>query len=290
MLRQFIEAGENGQLDQFDDVIAADAVDHNPFPGQAPGSDGVKQIFAMLMEAFPDLRSPVVALAAEGDKVAAVQRLRGTHHGTFMGAPPTGKSFDVAAIDWVRASGGKFVEHWGLIDQADLLTQLGMMPTTASVPTQRRPLDAETPRGAVGAPEDNKALMKYALGCINDRDMDGFLSLIHQDAVDHTPVPGQAPGRAGWKQRLQKLAGAFSGTTFVLEDQISEIDLVSGRYRFAGLHTGDLMGAPATGKPFAVSAIDMVRIRDGRIVEHWGLFDMPELMSQLGLAPEAPPS
>ena len=62
-------------------------------------------------------------------------------------------------------------------------------------------------------------------------------------------------------------------------------DLVSGRYTFRGRHTGDLMGMPATGNAFEVEAMDMIRVRDGKILEHWGLIDMPALMSQLGLMP-----
>jgi predicted ester cyclase len=66
---------------------------------------------------------------------------------------------------------------------------------------------------------------------------------------------------------------------------VSESDLVSTRHRFTARQTGELLGMPATGKSFEVGAMDMIRWRDGKILEHWGLIDMPATMVQLGLMP-----
>jgi predicted ester cyclase len=52
-----------------------------------------------------------------------------------------------------------------------------------------------------------------------------------------------------------------------------------------GTHTGELLGLPATGRRLEVVGVDMVRVRDGRIVEHRGLTDTVGLMRQLGGVP-----
>ena len=62
-----------------------------PMPIEANGAQGVKEVFATLHEAFPDLHISIEDLIAEGDKVVARERITGTHRGYYMGLPATGK-------------------------------------------------------------------------------------------------------------------------------------------------------------------------------------------------------
>jgi predicted ester cyclase len=55
--------------------------------------------------------------------------MKGTHKGTFMNMPPSGKQVSVKGIDIVRISGGKAVEHWGLFDSLTMMQQVGAIPT-----------------------------------------------------------------------------------------------------------------------------------------------------------------
>ena len=128
--RRFIEEVLNkGNLDVVDELIAEDVIDHNPWPGQSPGSAGVKEQMAMLRNAFPDLRLDIEVEIAEGDLLATVETFTGTHEDMFMGIPASGTKVSVTGIDVVRVSNGKFTEHWGLFDTAAMMEQLGMMPT-----------------------------------------------------------------------------------------------------------------------------------------------------------------
>jgi len=118
-----------GNMSLLDEVLAADLVDHNPAPGQAPGLEGVKQVFSQFRAAFPDFQSTVEDQIAEGDKVVSRVTVRGTHKGDFQGVPATGKQFAQTGIDIVRFAGGKAVERWGEADNLGLLQQLGVIPT-----------------------------------------------------------------------------------------------------------------------------------------------------------------
>jgi steroid delta-isomerase-like uncharacterized protein len=128
LVRRFFVAVAEDDEAALDELIAADASDHTPFPGQAPGVEGVKQIFRMLRTGFPDFRQEVREVIAEGDRVAVRSKLRGTHRGEFLGIPATGRAVEVESIDIMRIADGRFVEHWGLIDQMGLISQLGEMP------------------------------------------------------------------------------------------------------------------------------------------------------------------
>lgn len=119
------EAVATGNLDDFDDVIARDLVDHDPGPNQGPGREGLKDFFRGMRQAFPDLGNEVVEIMATGDKVALRYKLFGTHEGAFMGIAPTGRRFEVAAMQIARFEDGKAVERWGLTDQLGLLQQIG---------------------------------------------------------------------------------------------------------------------------------------------------------------------
>lgn len=130
LYRQFVEEVFNrGNTSAIDELVAPDFVEHEELPPGVPtGREGVKQLSIMLRSAFPDLKATIDDMLAEGDKVAARMTWRGTHKGEFMGIPPSGKNVSVEVIDFVRFAGGKFVEHWGLMDNASMMQQLGAIP------------------------------------------------------------------------------------------------------------------------------------------------------------------
>jgi len=66
-----------------------------------------------------------------------------------------------------------------------------------------------------------------------------------------------------------------------IHDQIAEDDKVTTRKTISGVHTGTLMGVPATGRIVSISVIDIVRVEDGRYVEHWGVNTLPSVLAAL---------
>jgi len=129
LTRRFYAEVSAGNLDVFDELLADEFVDHEELPGDLPqDKNGVKQFFAMLRSAFPDMRMEVEDLIAEGDKVVARIALTATQRGEFMGVPPSGRGVDVQVIDVLRIRDGQAIEHWGIIDGMALMQQLGAIP------------------------------------------------------------------------------------------------------------------------------------------------------------------
>lgn len=122
----FGEAVNTGTL-AFDDLVAADSVDHDPAPGQDPGPQGYRDMFTELRTAFPDLHVEVEHLSATEEDVAFAYTITGTHDGSFQGHDATGKSFQVRGMQIGRFEGGKMVERWGSSDQLGIMTQLGLV-------------------------------------------------------------------------------------------------------------------------------------------------------------------
>lgn len=122
------EAFDAGNVDVFDKYVAVNAVDHNPMPGTPPGLAGMKEMAKGLHVAFPDMKSTIESMTVEGDILTARFRMVATNSGPMMGMPATNKKVDVMGIDQIRWENGKFVEHWGLMDEHKMMEQLGMMP------------------------------------------------------------------------------------------------------------------------------------------------------------------
>jgi steroid delta-isomerase-like uncharacterized protein len=115
-------------LSVLDEIVSLDFVEHEALPPGVPsGREGSIALFSMLLNAFPDFYATVEHLIAEGDQVVLHMTWTGTQEGEFMGIPPTGNRISIGVIDIIRVADGMLVEHWGVMDQATMMQQLGMM-------------------------------------------------------------------------------------------------------------------------------------------------------------------
>ena len=126
-IRRYLdEAWNTGNLDVIDEVMAPGYVRY-----MATGRldrEAQKQRIAGFRRGLPDLRIDVEQMVAEGDLVAFRIQVHGTHMGPLLGVAPTNKPFTITATDVVRMENGAAVEHWGNMDEAGLLRQLGVLP------------------------------------------------------------------------------------------------------------------------------------------------------------------
>jgi steroid delta-isomerase-like uncharacterized protein len=139
--------------------------------------------------------------------------------------------------------------------------------------------------------EDNKLrVRRWTAEGFGAGNLDLAEELIAEDFVNHTPQPGQTPGRAGVKQVVSILRSAFPDLRVTIEQVVAEGDLVAVRDTIRGTHRGPFAGMPPTGKQVTVGRIAIYRVVDGLITEHWANVDQLGLMQQLGALPApAPP-
>ncbi|HLJ66008.1 MAG TPA: ester cyclase [Chloroflexota bacterium] len=131
--RWFEEGCSQGHVDLADELYSPDYVTHSLGPDFRPTLDGLKLFIRALREGLPDVNFPVEDVIAEGDRVAGRLRLRGTHNGTLLGIPATGKRVDVGLMIIARFDeAGKWVEDWACWDQLGMLQQLGVIPAPAA--------------------------------------------------------------------------------------------------------------------------------------------------------------
>jgi len=129
--RWYAEVMNQGNEQVIDEICSEDFVDHDPLPGTGADRAGLHDFVKLVRSAFPDLETTVDDIIAEGDRLAVRSTFRGTHEGDFMGIPATGKKVEVSNYDFVRFENDMCVEHWGTIDSAALMEQLGAVPAGA---------------------------------------------------------------------------------------------------------------------------------------------------------------
>ena len=133
-VRRFHDATTTGDAElisqTIDELVEPDAVIHTPLPIEATGAQLLKEVFARLHRAFPDLHITIEDLIEEGDKVVSRNMVTGTHQGEYMGIPPTGKSVTYNEIFILRFTGGRIAETWGVVDVFSQMKQLGVIPAS----------------------------------------------------------------------------------------------------------------------------------------------------------------
>ncbi len=122
LVRRFFAAIEQGDFGVFDDIVAEDYNDH--LAGQSPGRETLKRYFTGLRSAFADLKLPITAIVAEGNQVAVLNSVRGTHKGDFGAIKATGNQIDAQAFQLYRIANGQLAEHWEVADFMTLIRQL----------------------------------------------------------------------------------------------------------------------------------------------------------------------
>lgn len=114
-----------------------------------------------------------------------------------------------------------------------------------------------------------------------------FEELFAPDYIDHTPQPGGTPDRAGTLRLYKALRAAFPDFHADIHWQVADGDLVTTYKTYHGTHQGAFLGIAPTGKAIAFETVDAMRVRDGKIVEHWGVANLYKLLEQLGALPAA---
>jgi predicted ester cyclase len=107
-------------------------------------------------------------------------------------------------------------------------------------------------------------------------------ALIRYDIVDHNLIPAQGDGLAGLKYWAKSLHQAIPDLTGTVQDTVAETNKIAARVRWAGTHSGDYMGVPATETWVEFESFYILHFTDGLAVEWWDGTDTREALHQAG--------
>ena len=136
--------------------------------------------------------------------------------------------------------------------------------------------------------EQNKQVVaRFVEVCQNQHNLGFADEIMHSEFTNHYRPEGQAivdaPGRpaSGFQRFYGMLLEGFPDATMTIDEQVAERDLVATRKTFRGTHRGELWGLAPTGNRVTWEFIDIFRVRDDKLVEHWTSMDIEALRAQM---------
>ncbi|GCB43236.1 nuclear transport factor 2 family protein [Streptomyces sp. NL15-2K] len=243
LLKGVFERGDTSVVDRF---VRPDYIQHNPL---APdGAEALKYFGAFQRQQYPDLRYDIKRVISEGDLVLV--------HSNIVLTPGTR---GVAAFDIFRFQGGKIAEHWDVLQAVPATTANGNdMFSTVSRPRTEAP-------GRAWLTAYNKRLVtSFVDRLLMNKDLSAVESYVGPEYDQHNPnIPD---GVAGVKAGLGAYFAQFPQLRVTPKRIIAEGDLVA-------VHSHYVETPGERGR----AVIDLFRVRDGKIVEHWdAVQDVPE--------------
>ena len=133
--------------------------------------------------------------------------------------------------------------------------------------------------------QENKAVVERLFEIVNKGDAEGYREVLAEHYVFHGPGGIEANGIDAIIEFASAFFTAFPDLTTTVEEIIAEADKVVARFRISGTHQGEFDGIAATGRTVRFTAISMMRIDGGKVVEEWENFDELGLMQQIGALP-----
>lgn len=109
-----------------------------------------------------------------------------------------------------------------------------------------------------------------------------FEELFADDFVDHTPQPNMTPNKDGVRDLYHRLRAAFPDFHADIHWQAADGELVTTYKTYHGTHEGMFLGMAPTGRKIQFETVDVMRVRNGKITDHWGVANLFSLMQQLG--------
>jgi predicted ester cyclase len=109
------------------------------------------------------------------------------------------------------------------------------------------------------------AVVRAIIAAREESDLETGLELIAAESLDQ----GLRVGREDWRRKWEYMRAGCPDMEVITEHSVENGEWVANRYTIRGTHTGDFFGQPPTGERFEIKGMDMVRVQDGRLVEHW---------------------
>lgn len=264
--RFFDEVVNRHDLTILDQLLAAGFEHSGLLPGVA-GAAEFREACGDMLAAFPDLHLELQQVISAGDTVATRGRWTGTHRGEIMGIPATGRTVDVAYIDFWTVRDGLLAANWVQMDFVGLRQQL--------------------------TEGDLHAIARSIYDAWNARDFDFAVGKTSPD-IEWVVVPlgTGTRGQAGYRRAGESWALAFEDAQVEVTDIIAGDNQVVVEFTGRGTHSGPLPGPggatiPPTGRRVEAHFVDVLEFEDGKIKRGREYFDLASMMAQLGVGAPA---
>ena len=133
----------------------------------------------------------------------------------------------------------------------------------------------------MGTPEKNKEVVELLYNMVfRGHDFSRLDEIMRDDYIQHNE--DVAGGKEGFRQFFEQTFKSIPDFSYTMKKIVADGDIVMMYSSTTGTHTGEWIGNPATGNKLNFDVVDIFRIQDGKIAEHWDVADTLKLFQQLG--------
>lgn len=131
--------------------------------------------------------------------------------------------------------------------------------------------------------ETNKAIvLRFNKEVIEQKNVQTFKEIMSPDFINHAAPTGMPKGPEGMISFFENvLWKSLKDITVEIHDQIAEGDKVVTSKTIHGIHVGEFLGVPASNKNIQIHIIDIVRLKNGKYIEHWRSWDPANIITQI---------
>lgn len=130
--------------------------------------------------------------------------------------------------------------------------------------------------------QNKKTVIRFNKEFIEQGNINSFQELVDDNVINHSAPPGSPKGPESMLYFLQNiLRKGFPDMKVEIFDQVAEGDRVTTRKAIHATHLGEFMGIPASNRKVTIHVIDIIRLRNGKYIEHWGASNLGEIVAQI---------
>jgi predicted ester cyclase len=129
--------------------------------------------------------------------------------------------------------------------------------------------------------ENKQIVIRFNKEFLEAGNKDVLKEIVADNFTNHTAAGNFPKDKSGLILFVEMLHKGFPGLSIEIHEQIGENDLVTTRKTIHATHLGEIMGHAPTGKKVTMNVIDIVRIKDGKYLDHWGRNDIMQVIQEL---------
>ena len=287
----------DGKFDDFKkDCITDDFTGHEGGM-DVKGADQLIGMFTAMKAAFPDEKYEPQIVLVNGKNILAAVLWTGTNEGAMKmpgmpDVPATHKKVGTMMFHRLAINDdNKASEEWGFMDEATMMSQLGLMPKNAM------PKRAAMDKGMDGAPivviakdddaeKANLEVAKKATDAFNAHKVDDMMAVVADNAVESDQADAKDnTGKKDIEKSLKMFWTAFPDVKANDVTAYAAGDYVAQTGTLDGTNTGDMGKMKKTGKHVSFPFAELMEIKDGKIQHLWRFYNSMQIAMQLGLVP-----
>ena len=130
--------------------------------------------------------------------------------------------------------------------------------------------------------EKNKAICKVFFDeLLNNANLDAIIKFVDSGVKVHKTFPWQREGEKAFYDTVEVFKLGFPDLKIKFDDILGDGDKVMCKFTVTGTHKESFLNIPATGKKIEYEEVNIVRLRDEKIIEHWAVADIYSLLQKL---------